>query len=46
MINENRDLRDYMEYLGLDYEYHEEPGAHVWPLWDKWAEDFIEKFTK
>ena len=45
MINENHELRDYMEYLGLDYEYHEEPGAHVWPRWDKWAEDFINKFT-
>ncbi|MCH5188590.1 MAG: hypothetical protein J1F63_09315 [Oscillospiraceae bacterium] len=46
MISENRDYRDYLEYLHLDYEYHEEPGEHVWPLWDKWAEDFINKFTK
>lgn len=45
MLDENHAFRDFMKTLPFEYEYREEPGAHEWPLWDKWAEDFIEKFT-
>ncbi|MGN1098690.1 MAG: alpha/beta hydrolase [Clostridia bacterium] len=44
MIKENHDFRDFMFSLPLDYTYTEDKGAHEWPLWDKWIEDFIGKF--
>ncbi len=45
MIDENRAFRDHMSSLPIPYQYHEEPGAHEWPLWDKWVKDFVEKIS-
>lgn len=45
MIEENRAFRDFMLTKPINYSYHEEPGAHEWPLWDKWAADFVEKMV-
>ncbi len=43
MIDENRTFRDFMQTLPVNYSYHEEPGTHDWPLWDKWIAEFIER---
>ncbi len=46
MIEQNRAFRDFMQSFGFDYTYFEEEGAHEWPLWDKWAKEFIDIFAQ
>lgn len=46
MIKENREFSNFMKSLPVKYSYHEEPGAHEWPLWDKWLSDFISKIEE
>ncbi len=45
MLEDNRNLRDFLYSLPFDYHYCEEEGAHEWPLWDKWVKEFIDIFT-
>lgn len=46
MIDANREFCAYMKSLSFDYTYTEDEGAHEWNLWDKWIEDFINRFME
>jgi len=35
LIKNNHDFKDFIDPLGFDFTYEEEPGTHEWGYWDK-----------
>ncbi len=35
LYQDNLQLKAHFEKIGLDFEYHEEPGTHEWGFWDR-----------
>jgi len=46
LLNENRDLKEYLQKLGVQFTYRETPGAHDWKFWNahiEYALDWLDK---
>ena len=46
LIEENREMHNYLEHIGVPHEYQEFPGEHNWEYWDKHVQDSIKFFAK
>lgn len=42
VLQSNRDLAVTLSSRGFRYEYHEVPGTHEWPLWDREMKNFLD----
>lgn len=44
-LDVNRDFVSGLPALKLRYQYHELPGGHEWPFWDRSIHDFLREFA-
>ena len=42
LLKENREYRDYLRELGLEFDYFEDEGGHDWDFWNKHIYRFLE----
>ena len=45
LLNENNQMLQVLHLIRARYEYHETPGAHEWPFWDRSIQLFLERLT-
>ena len=46
LYQNNKDLRDYLDFKGFTYEYVETSGGHIWRNWRIYLTDFAQKIFK
>lgn len=42
LLEANRDFRDYLQDLGIDFTYEEGPGGHDWDFWNRYIYKVLE----
>lgn len=46
LIEDNRAFHKYLQELGIEHEYQENPGAHTWDYWDLHIQDSLQFFAR
>ncbi len=42
LLENNRELRDFLQEKGVEHVYHESPGIHNWAFWNQYLEPAIQ----
>ena len=42
LLENNRELRDFLQEKGVEHVYHESPGIHNWVFWNQYLEPAIQ----